>query len=77
MRVICIDDKWEAYPGSSSGPFIKFGEIVTVAKAFKDSEGEWYNFSEYFGYDYEQCGFAPISEINETDFERNYQKETV
>ncbi len=79
MRVICIDDKWKDFPGYgkvTKSP--KFGEIVTVSKAYKDNSMDWYQFQEYGPCnEYEQCGFSPISEIDETTFERNYQKETV
>lgn len=76
MKVICIDDKWENIGGDVK-QWPVFGEITTVVYAFKDYQGEWYKFQEYdYNWDYEQCGFIPLSEINETEFERNYQKET-
>ena len=79
MKVICIDDNWE--PGSDKyecGDFIPFGTICTVKRSFFDSEMKLpaYELYEYEGY-FDQSGFAPISSINETTFERNYQKETV
>lgn len=74
MKAICIDDKWEDFPNRlfpSTSPL--FGEIVTITNAFSDEYGNWYELVEHDGL-YEQCAFALISEIDETNFQRQYNK---
>lgn len=80
MKVICIDDGFN--PKGVNDPEnlskIKVGSIYTVKRFLERA----YNFYEithsrepYTGWITER--FIPISEIDETEFERNYQKQTV
>ena len=62
MRVMCIDNDWEG-----DGPPIEYGEILNVIDYQKDEEGEWYEFSERKGYEYETKAFIPLSNVDETE----------
>lgn len=74
MRVVCIRDDFmnrvEADP--------KVGDYATVVNSFM-----WGNIFIYVLKEfpqkggYEARGFAPVSDIDETTFERNYNKELV
>lgn len=80
MRVICIDDR----PGIETGetPPFKSGDILNAMQSvtYKDC----YNISEHlFSEDgkslksWLKSRFIPLSSIDETEFERNYNKELV
>lgn len=83
MRVICIDDK----PGvGNEVPPFKFGDIVNaeevpsiVAQHLIHPE-LFYAISEYSCFPifcvWFRKRFIPISEIDETEMERNYKKES-
>ena len=74
MEVICIDDKWECEP---SGNEPNVGEIVTATQSiyYEDS----YFIQEYLFDDlghnqsFAKYHFIPLSDIDETQMERNYQ----
>lgn len=78
MKVICIDDNWEnvkEYEETSGQP--SFGEILTVSESFNEHGGYWYVFKEYDKDDcFEQSGFAPLSNIDETELLKERQHET-
>jgi hypothetical protein len=78
MRVVCIDDDWYGVTGYEL-PKVnpKYGEILTVTEAATAHPFPYYCFSEYGENRYEQCGFIPISDIDETQMEREYNKEKV
>ena len=70
MRVICIQDVMSSSPDAGE-PKIKAGNPYTV---FEDV-GEYYELYEHPGRLYKQRLFAPTSLIDETTFERDYNKE--
>jgi len=78
MKVICIDS--EAWPdGVENQPsdIIKVGntyEVIDVKLAFGYV---WYELAEDIGFVYWERCFAQISDIDETEMERNYNLETV
>lgn len=77
MKVICIDDKME---GPAQADFIlKYGESYEVIQTFQSVRPEWvwYELSIQPKVGYAVERFIPLSEINETEFERNYIKEKV
>ena len=91
MRVICIDDK-EQYDKEQydEGPNVIKGHIYTVVEINKReySEDDLYTYDAGDYYTFVECGddneyladmFIQIIENqqDETEMERNYQKETV
>lgn len=84
MKVLCIDDKIRHPHGfmEEGGIKIKEGEVYEVLRETEgyDKLGNTYRVYELTvdpGYGYELWRFVPISNIDETEFERNYNKETV
>lgn len=76
MKVICIDDSNYAAESKDSQYDIYFGDILTV-RGFGSDEN-WLTFVEYpEDCEWPKNKFAPLSSIDETEFERNYQKEKV
>lgn len=82
MKVICIIDKtWSSKknPGDKSGP--QFGEECTASQCpvHKDA----YDIAEYpynskgLPQSFMKSQFVPVSEIDETEFVREYNKELV
>lgn len=77
MKVTCIDDS----PGVNTGqkPPFKFGEILTAysINSFAVQILE-YPYSLVTGNQksWNKSRFVPLSDIDETEFERNYQKQT-
>lgn len=78
MRVICIDDRFMGKDGFEP----RCGEIVTVAgccPVYKNN----YDIKEYPRdkrgalQSFDKNAFVPLSSIDETEFERNYNKELV
>lgn len=78
MKVLCIDNVWTYSDGKTPlpPPYPIFGEIYTVINYKKEEDGEWY-YLEGMNDGWETCGFAPISDIDETEMERNYIKDKV
>ena len=75
MKVICIDAGNYGNPGFG-GPIPKEGDILTVGRAYEYEGIPSYEFVEYGpNYLYSQRRFAPLSQIDETEMERNYNKE--
>ena len=78
MRVICIKDQPPYTKSHEHVPEIKVGEDKEVANIVHHEGRDWYIFvgmSPYYGYA-PHC-FTPLSTIDETEFTRNYNKETV
>ena len=71
MRVICIDDKTRA--GHCT---LKYGETYTVESQDGCGSGCCYGIAET-KQAHMKDRFIPLSEIDETTFERNYKKELV
>lgn len=89
MRVICIDDTEQPIMDASM-PAVKMGNIYTVIDSKKSSgkSKNGYTYPKGTYYILAECGdetgyhesmFVTINEnqIDETEFERNYQKELV
>lgn len=77
MRVVCIDASCSIPPGYNGMPFLlKEGEIYTVSQ----EEHNCYHLVETDRinptYCYSKKRFIPLSDIDETTFERNYQTQT-
>lgn len=79
MRVICIDDvdEWIGEGIRPKPSILKYGEIYNVIDEVMESYGLAYELSEDIGFLYEAASFIPISEIDETTFERNYKKNSM
>lgn len=89
MKVICIDGMSPGQNvfngfGQPTSPLRKdeeiyTGEIYIVIGEFKNARGENYYRLEGKPTDivYHEKRFSPISSIDETEFERNYNKELV
>ncbi len=77
MKVICIETEWETLPGwPDAFGTPTFGSIYVVIIAFEDRYGSWYCLEGFDEHDaFGQGGFAPVSNIDEKEFERNYNKE--
>lgn len=78
MRVICINE--DAYPDNlpeGDDGMIKDGNIYTVIDVFFDEGYIWYVLEEDVGDGgyWENC-FQRLSDINETQFIREYKTET-
>lgn len=84
FKVICINDKWQVEPGHEKTPAPVVGEEVEVIEAKETGDrsvtghyiipGLWYRLLNYQLW-HHSSHFAPVSDINETEFERNYNKE--
>lgn len=79
MKVMCIETpKHKAGDGAS--PIVIVGQLYTVIDqgndAFLSSVGiikePWYELGEHNGYCYRQRHFIPLSDISETEMERDY-----
>ena len=77
MRVVCIDvDAWPYGVSGDDGGVISNGKVYDVVDVFFDEGHIFYTLSESKneeGY-WENC-FARLSDIDETEMERNYQLE--
>jgi hypothetical protein len=82
MKVICIDGSKRSY-SEKDGQDVKEGVIYEVTDSWNGifTNQPYYSLA---GFDcikrfkgFRQDRFAPLSDINETEFERNYQKELV
>lgn len=86
MRVICIEERADDLANLFDLPPLVVGEVYTVVR-FSEYSLNKYGVSEYFpvyclaerGFHvgYATTRFAPLSEINEKEFERNYNFQTV
>lgn len=75
FEVICIDDKPK---GTPQAPWlIQVGITYTVIQVIDAYDTKYYELSEHTGVAYESIFFAPLSDIDETEFIRHYQTETV
>ena len=74
MKVMCINDEWFDGVTVNNYRCPKQNEIVTVVDDFSDCEGEWYKLLEYGESVFLQECFVPLSDLDETTFERNYDK---
>lgn len=78
MKVICIDDDFfiSEVPEESITP--KVGEIYTVKNQGNCDccGGLWYELEE-IEYEWDADSFAPISDIDETEMERNYKRNPI
>lgn len=78
MKVICIDDKRQLTPDT---PKVKVGDTYTVIKTYNITNkpeympGLYYALQEMPESAYHESLFAPLSCIDETTFERNYNKQ--
>lgn len=91
MKVLCIDDKLRPNEMYIPGCELKEGETYTVVEevtgydinsvtGFSTNPRQCYvlaEFAAFPGVCFETNRFVPLSEIDETTFERNYQKELV
>lgn len=82
MKVICIDDSLAPLKGMSiyrTDFYVKFGKIYNVTAEYPDREyGTVYDLAEDpYGGKWDAKRFAQLSEIDETEMERNYNKELV
>lgn len=71
MKVLCIDDSNLEYG------FLKYGDVYTVIGEENHMGLICYFLEEIVGESYVKTRFIPLSEIDETEFERNYNKELV
>lgn len=73
MKVICIDDRPYI---NKAVPKIPFGAVVTATGTSNDPNGiPHYIIEEYPGWYYAVKLFAPVSDIDEKYFVRNYKTE--
>lgn len=78
MKVICIDQP-KPIPGHEDVPNVIEGNIYTVRdEGHNEDLGQYYTFYELpWHCAYSKIHFVPLSEINEMELERNYNKELV
>lgn len=67
MRVMCIE----------SIENIEFGQIYNVVKVYSVPRGDFYQLAEDQVMGYISDLFIPLSDIDETTFDRNYKTELV
>ena len=71
MKVICIDASTD-FDSEIPVDLIE-GEVYTVIDVDKEDNEIWYTLLEKSIYQqYSEDAFIPLSEIDETEFERNY-----
>lgn len=73
MKVICVDDDIENVRRCRKS-IVVVGRVYTVIDECKDEEGDWYELAEDKGYEYQKQAFIPLSNISETEFQRNYKR---
>ena len=78
MRVICVSTTTDVAPNVSPSELPIVGNEYTVVDTIRRRQWVHYKLEEMPN-DVLYCSvlFAPTSEIDETEMERNYQKETV
>ena len=78
MKVICISENWHSII-KENVPFPAVGEECEVIESQEKYGRLFHVLGGRFpgGIMYAAENFAPISEIDETTFERNYNKELV
>lgn len=74
MKVMCINDNWIAPKGESTDFCPKFGDICTVIGIDTIFSREYYSLKEFVGV-FLTTHFAPLSDIDEKEFEREYRNE--
>lgn len=78
-KVVCINEHWYGFGVPRKHP--KYGEICTVAEEGVCGCGHCnspiYVLEGFDDTQWQQQYFIPLSEIDETTFERNYEKEKV
>lgn len=83
MRLICVIGAKAGFITIDNIPIeerhaVYEGECYTKAGEFTDNEGTWFFLKERpFLTSYNSNRFIPLSEIDETEMERNYQTKTV
>lgn len=77
MTVLCIDDSRITIAAADF--VIKENEQYEVIRTFQQGKPDWwwYELSIQPGVGYAVERFIPVSEINEKEFERNYNFQTV
>lgn len=73
MKVICIDSNWLSNSKRPFRGFPKEGEIVTVDD-MEQSDILYYGLIEYPKEWWEAAAFIPLSDIDETEMLREFQK---
>lgn len=78
MRVVCIGKEYFGWHPDSIAAVnhIQIGDVVDVIDEGEECGG-WYEFSQYPDLCWYKRNFAPLSEIDETEMERNYKTEKV
>lgn len=78
MKVICIMEAKVLCPNADKTPIVKVGhEYNVIGYDIAEDGTPCYELSEDVGYIYAQKLFAKTSSIDETEFERNYNKELI
>lgn len=75
-KVICINDK-PLFGEPEAVWILKTGNVYEVISELKYNGFDYYELAEQPGVAYCVEHFAPLSEIDETEFERSYNKELV
>lgn len=82
MKVVCIRDTW--YPSAKVNPAVihitpYVGEECEVTGHHRENNRDFYFLAGRFPKNvaFYVDNFAPVSDIDETTFERNYDKATV
>lgn len=79
MKVLCISDDWRNYSDYTEPPLPKIGEECIVIRSIyvNHLKTDFYQLEKYpQDVIYTSENFAPISDIDETQMERNYSYAT-
>jgi hypothetical protein len=77
MKVICIEEPKTKFSHKTGLPFVvRVGSVYTVAECLTLGDVPGYRLKEDMIHTYAAKWFEPLSEIDETEMERNYNKET-
>ncbi len=82
MKVMCIKEDTNTVTGTSCDTLLKVGEVYNVDFIETWKNERWYNLAEIKFYKGELTSFweglfAPLSDIDETEFIRNKKEELV
>lgn len=77
MKVVCIKDgQWHS-TDEPAKKYPSYGEVYTVVDSEKDGDATFYIFAELAPDEaFYSRRFIPISDISETEMERNYNFKT-